>query len=454
MQPPICLGQRAILCCPPPRPALTLSPLSPLDHTARSFAHAPKTPTLAAPLAHAKQNTHARCSAPTHPMVSSLPRLLVAAAAATLAAAAAVCALPVARNHPHFRPTPACNASDAAIPLMASALWVDPQDRHAAPSHARTAMVVQHGAARNFRAAFNALTANLDLRDTVVVAPNFFVESDDPSAYFDPDTTLTWENNHGWVNGQDAVNAPGCSSYDVVDFLHYQFLDRSKYPSMQHIYFLGHSDGAAFISRYAVVKDDYSTHQARVTFVTANAPSVPYFTHFRPDTQFFAHGDCSGWNDWGYGVHDLQQSRYASSRWQGAEAMFSRFIHRRVLTMVGDIDTHQRYSFGDVSCPALLQGGHNRRERGYNAWVYHVLLAGAQDSANVGGEKRLRPFRKFNEISSSVSPMVTGQPFHHQFCVVPHVGHRAKDMWGSDCGQSILLKDNIPSYQWGYPATP
>lgn len=386
-------------------------------------------------------------------MVSCRPGGLLALALAAVRALAS----PPVPAHAKFETHAPCALSRRTVPLMVSSHWVDPSSSARPVSRARTAMVVQHGLGRNFNSAFSALAAHVDLNSTVVVAPNFYTTADDDgqsSNWYDPARDLAWASERAWVGGQDATSALGCSTYDVYDWLRDQFTDRSKYPDLEAVFFVGHSDGGAFVSRYALVADDWTSQSTSVIYVAANSPTLPYLTSYRPGVKFLdpSSPNCDGWDAWDYGVGNITSNRYVSSRWQGTDAMLQRYVGRRVLSLVGDLDTRSRYNFGDDSCPAKAQGGSSRRNRGYDYWVYKALLAGATTSANVGGKSRLRQFPSYTRIARNVSPITSG-PFHHQFCVVPRVGHNAGNMWRSDCGQAALA-GRIPKSLWGYPATP
>lgn len=370
------------------------------------------------------------------------------------AAAVAVGALPVNPSNGSFYTYTPCNKSQFQIPLLTTDMWVDGKGKSA---DARSAIIVQHGMGRDFNNAFTAVTSNVNLSSTVVVAPNFYLSTDAPSSSFSwvqPGRDLLWNQDNDWVEGQDAVNAPGCSSYDVYDWIRNQFSDRNKYPNLERVSFVGHSDGGAFVSRYALISDDWSPQGIAVVFIVANAPTQPYFTDFRPSAQIFnSTGSCEGWNAWPYGTQGNITAPYVAKRWKGQKAMFKRYISRHVRMLNGDIDTRSRFDFGDDSCPAHVQGGSNRRDRGYDYWLYKALLAGAHKSDDVGGIARMKTFSAYARLAAQVKPIASGH-FHHQFCVVPSVGHVAQDIWASRCGQDAIVRGYITKSNWGMPALP
>jgi len=105
-----------------------------------------------------------------------------------------------------------------------------------------------------------------------------------------------------------------CSTYDVYDSLTSNYLRKDLYPNLEKLYYLGHSDGGAFISRYSLISEEMT--ELEIRYIEANAPSHAYLTSNRPSDM-----DCSGYDNWEYGVHGTLP-RYVQDHFRTSEEIF------------------------------------------------------------------------------------------------------------------------------------
>lgn len=125
----------------------------------------------------------------------------------------------------------------------------------------RSIVTKQHGAGRDFDQAWRDTYPLIGDND-VLVAPVFYLQSDTPtysnttgrqSNWFTVNSTLAWSSTIETAGGSDAIypvsgqfSAIGasCSTFTVYDSLISLFGDKSKYPLLQQVNVIGHSNGA------------------------------------------------------------------------------------------------------------------------------------------------------------------------------------------------------------------
>lgn len=220
------------------------------------------------------------------------------------------------------------------------------------PEQVRRVVFVVHGNDRKpcgMAAAVLAGATDAQRRSTLVVAPRFATAEDSR----DRDRELYWTF-AGWSQGDASVN-PGdqLSSYAVLDELIRRVGDRS-------VVVAGFSGGGQFVNRYAA-----GSSSRPVRFVIANPSSYLYFTPARPGTPPEALARCPGYNDYRYGLTQLNPYMAAS----GAKGLAARYRQRSIVYLLGDRDRDPRSSSMDKSCGANAEGA-NRLERGQRYWTH------------------------------------------------------------------------------------
>ena len=349
-----------------------------------------------------------------------------------------------ARLH-QFKP---CSAK-ATIPILVNG-------RSYTSSDETSLYIVTHGASANPEDYFSYLY-HIVGSNSILVAPGFYKDNDDvePKTYYQADTNLVWQSGTNAYNrGDDAIgpkkgasHAIGnhkCSSFDVYDALLDHFAKKKSFPHLKKVYFVGHSGGSGAISRYS--QFFHNRHHFQVRFVVANAANQAYFTSARPEKKV-----CDSGTLWSYQLTKKKSSkkegggkggmnRYTSARFSSASKIFKTWIKRDIVTLIGDLDTNERYPDGTQNCQSQAQGGENRRDRNYAWWTYINILAG-------------RPSRVKNQygyhqlIESGAKPYKKVKPssFNHQNCIVEGVGHEPEKMFQSECGLAALSKEKVPS---------
>ncbi len=156
------------------------------------------------------------------------------------------------------------------LALQLSRDWSVPQ-----PDIVR-AVITIHGEHRDARAygriASDALaTAGASGRGTLLVTPRF------PAG--GPPSLLRWPG-AGWIDGQAASAPAALSSFEAMDALIDRLADRARFPSLRSIVLVGHSAGAQFMQRYAVLgRGEARAALAGIAMrhVIANPSSYAYF---------------------------------------------------------------------------------------------------------------------------------------------------------------------------------
>ncbi|MFL9875216.1 hypothetical protein [Paraburkholderia megapolitana] len=241
---------------------------------------------------------------------------------------------------------------------------------------------------------------------TMVVAPQFLTESD-ARAFALPASTLAWTQ-EGWKGGEPARQPGAISSFTAFDALLAHFADRRLYPALSTVVVLGHSAGAQFVQRYAVVgREGEALVRAGVSvrYVVANSSNYLYFDDERPVSLADA---CPRATQWRYGLKSAPT--YVSS--QNPQDLESRYVARNVVYLLGEADTDPYTHFIDRSCAAMAQGPY-RLARGL---AYFDYL------------KRRHP-----------------SGLEQKVVEVPGIGHDNLGMFTSDCGMAVLLDRAVPA---------
>jgi pimeloyl-ACP methyl ester carboxylesterase len=288
----------------------------------------------------------------------------------------------------------------ATFPLYASADWSNPL-----PNVTR-AVLVLHGVLRNadvyFRSALEAQAAAGDIgKSTLMIAPQFLTEPD-VAAFKLPADTLRWSL-EGWEGGDPALGPAPTSSFDALDAILAKLGDRKLFPNLKQVVVFGHSGGGQVVQRYAIASkgDQALLHEGiGVRFVVANPSSYAYFSKDRPEPAIAA--SCHGYNDWKYGMDD--RPPYLGE--QAPSALEQAYVARRVIYLLGTLDTNPNHPALDKSCMAEAEGPY-RYARGHA----YVAVMQARDN---------------------------GTPNHSEWDV-PGVGHEGGKMLTSPCGLTAVF---------------
>ncbi len=279
--------------------------------------------------------------------------------------AAIFAAAPVVAQAPHHPSLPveivgttteslSSGRGTGAYPLFTTA------DLEAGSATARQALVIIHGRLRNASDYFATglamiKAAGAAAEATVVVAPQF-LDQIDATAHHLSDRYVQW--NYDWEDGAPAQNpgspkfgGPLPSSYDVLDDVVAKLSNRSAFPSLRTIVFVGHGGGAQMLARYAVVM--HPQPGLPVRFVIANAGTYLYPLAARPVSL-----ECPDFNRWKYGLDNSPP--YVTD----AASVLKGFATRKVTLLLGKKD-RKTNGILDQSCAARTQG-RNRFERGQN----------------------------------------------------------------------------------------
>ena len=309
---------------------------------------------------------------------------------------------------------------EAIVPVYSSA------DLSKIQSAIKRVVIMTHGRLRDadkyFDLTLRAAKASNAMGDTLLIAPQFLTTADAARHNLEP-AIARWKS-ETWLSGDMSKTPFSLSSFDVLDGIIAQLADRARFPNLERIVVAGHSGGAQFVQRYAVVGRadqvltaaglqpyaegvDPSTLSAGkgpvmlVRYVVANPSSYVYFDATRPAST----NNCQEFDHWRYGMVDP----VSYARVGDAKAMERRYLTRRVIYLLGGKDSDPNHSALDLTCMAEAQGA-NRLERGNNYFA-HVL-------------KRAK--------LQNISPRQTRVE-------VPDVAHDASRIFNSICGKAALF---------------
>ena len=318
-------------------------------------------------------------------------------------------------NAPNRRPVKEVADSRIAVgtqgvlPLYVSADWTKPL-----PEVTR-AVLVLHGRLRNadtyFRSAKTAQAAAGDTgKATLMIVPQFLAGIDIEAWHLSPDT-LRWSL-EGWEGGDDAVGPGAASSFEALDAILAKLADKNLFPNLKQVVIAGHSGGGQVVQRYAIAgKAETTLTRAgiAVRYVVANPSSYAYFNNQRPD-QAVA-DSCTGYNNWKYGM-DVRPQYLATP---GIAELEKTYVARRVIYLLGTMDTNPNHPALDKSCMAEAEGPY-RYARGHS---YYAVMQ-ARDN---------------------------GTP-NHSLWDVQGVGHDGDKMLTSPCGLKALF--DLPGCDAGH----
>ena len=309
----------------------------------------------------------------------------------------------VAPNHRPVKavaPARIAVGAQGTLPLYVSRDWSAPL-----PDITR-AVLVLHGRLRDadvyYRSAMTAQAAAGDTgRATIMIVPQFLAGID-VEAYHLPPDTLRWTL-EGWEGGDPALGPVPASSFAALDAILARLADRRIFPNLKQVVVAGHSGGAQVVQRYAIAgkgEPPLTAEGVGVRYVVANPSSYAYFTAERPVPSIAA--ACPGYDDWKYGMQDRPDYLSAPT----PASLEQTYVARRVITLLGTLDTNPNHPALDKSCMGEAQGPY-RYARG------HSYFATMQARDN-------------------------GTP-HHALHDVPGVGHDGDKMLTSPAGLAALF---------------
>ncbi len=289
---------------------------------------------------------------------------------------------------------------NASFAVYLSADWSNPL-----PDVTR-AVLVLHGALRNaddyLSAALSAQAAASDAgRSALMIAPQFLIQSD-VEAFKLPAETLRWSV-YGWQGGEPAIAPSPASSFEALDAILAKLADRKLFPNLKQVVVFGHSGGGQVVQRYAIaVKGDrvLMREGIGIRYVVANPSSYAYFTRERPEPAIAA--TCERYNNWKFGMEDRPPYLAAPL----PAALEQAYVGRRVIYLLGVLDTNPDHPALDKSCMAEAEGPY-RYARG------HAYAAAMQARDH-------------------------GTP-NHSVWDVPGVGHEGRKMLTSPCGLTAVF---------------
>ncbi|WFC98501.1 hypothetical protein MYAM1_001229 [Malassezia yamatoensis] len=347
----------------------------------------------------------------------------------------------------HKTPPVPNGASLVSLPVghngaKVAAYWSNGVD-HSTVEHA---FIMMHGRVRNgaqyWKIMNNALNSAQSSgafpasKGAVVVAPEMYSAALNKGQY--DNQTLAWGAGNAWISGAVAVHPEGTNltSMDALDAFVDHFSNSGMYPNMRNITLVGHGGGGQLMNRYAATGKDATSKNIYVRYVVGDPSSSPYFTTHRPvpDTDIANKATCPGYNTWRYGFHQFPGTLDSSLR---PVNYFARYINRDVINIVGleDVDVNN----GDQSCMAVLQGGHQRRQRNLSWWKYINLLARSGD--NLAGFPGT-----FNDLPNW-SHTHNGK-IKTRLAVVEDASHNAEKIFSSSIGRSALFNDFDVEIGW------
>lgn len=279
-------------------------------------------------------------------------------------------------------------------------------------SRIKRVVVIQHGLQRNgsdyFNSAIKLLAASgMSTDNVLLIAPNFFATTDVGEEGLQG---LPFWRVMGWPSGDDSISLPHLSSFQVYDDLLLLVANRKRFPALASIVLVGHSDGGAFVQRYAALNKIHRKVQATgmdLRYVIANSPSYLYFTHERPTRHGFAayeNASCPGFNDYRYGIDKIIP--YAGNR--SGQHLFKHYADRDVTYLLGSEDKDPNHRLLDKSCGAEAQGT-NHVKRGVAYIRYERYLANSQIKLK------------------------------HRAYEVIGVGHSYEEMFAAKCATAVIL---------------
>ncbi|KAJ9480088.1 hypothetical protein PHBOTO_003875 [Pseudozyma hubeiensis] len=321
--------------------------------------------------------------------------------------------------------------------------------RNPSNDHAKQAFVMIHGRNRNGGDYWKTMNDILDSavkdnyssadKNAIVVAPQFYSEKLNKGQYKKHE--LAWDDINAWQAGEAAIHPSGTkeSSFDALDAFFDEFSNRTKYPALEELVFVGHGGGGQLINRYGIVAKEMSSASLSVRFIAGDPSSSAYFTEDRPTTNpsIASKSTCPLYNTWRYGFTNFTGTLDGLKT---PQEYFAQNVKRDVRYIVGNDDTAKN---GDQYCMAILQGGVARRDRNLAWWKYINMLARTnEDVSGLPGNLTLASLPDWSNLS--------GGQLSHTLTVIEGATHNADEVFGSQQGRTVLFEKSQSKVQRGW----
>ena len=277
----------------------------------------------------------------------------------------------------------------------------------------KLAIVVLHGASRNADDYYDRMYAvvnGVGMDSTIIIAPQF-LRTGDLDVHNLSEDVLYWTNTTNWTAGYTSGNTSNhnrpftISSYSIMDTLLYRLAMNN--PILNQMVFVGFSAGGQFVNRYVggndVTDRIFQEFNLSMRYIVGSPSSYLYMNDERriqnTVNQFAVPGGCSGYNDYKYGLDDL--NNYMSTA--GSDSIRIRYSRREVIYLIGGSDNE-----GTTDCQSMAQGNH-RYERSI---IY------------------------FNYLQYYFSSEILGR---HQHAIIPNIDHDSYNIFNSACGRKALF---------------
>ena len=277
----------------------------------------------------------------------------------------------------------------------------------------KLAIVVLHGASRNaddYYDRMNAIVNGVDMDSTIIFAPQFLRTGDLDGNNLSEDV-LYWTNTTNWTAGYTSGNTSTharpftISSYSIMDTLLYRLAMNN--PRLDQMVFVGFSAGGQFVNRYVggndVTEIIFQEFNLSIRYIVGSPSSYLYMNGERriegTVDQFAVPSGCSGYNDYKYGLDDL--NNYMSIA--GTDSIRIRYSRREVIYLIGGSDNE-----GTTDCQSMAQGNH-RYERSiiYFNYLQYYFSSGILET--------------------------------HQHAIIPNIDHDSYNIFNSACGRKALF---------------
>ena len=277
----------------------------------------------------------------------------------------------------------------------------------------KLAIVVLHGASRNADDYYDRMYAvvnGVGMDSTIIIAPQF-LRTGDLDVHNLSEDVLYWTNTTNWTAGYTSGNTSNhnrpftISSYSIMDTLLYRLAMNN--PILNQMVFVGFSAGGQFVNRYVggndVTDRIFQEFNLSMRYIVGSPSSYLYMNDERriegTVDQFAVPSGCSGYNDYKYGLDDL--NNYMSTA--GSDSIRIRYSRREVIYLIGGSDNE-----GTTDCQSMAQGNH-RYERSI---IY------------------------FNYLQYYFSSEILGS---HQHAIIPNIDHDSYNIFNSACGRKALF---------------
>ena len=277
----------------------------------------------------------------------------------------------------------------------------------------KLAIVVLHGASRNADDYYDRMYAvvnGVGMDSTIIIAPQF-LRTGDLDVHNLSEDVLYWTNTTNWTAGYTSGNTSNhnrpftISSYSIMDTLLYRLAMNN--PILNQMVFVGFSAGGQFVNRYVSGNDVtdriFQEFNLSMRYIVGSPSSYLYMNDERriegTVDQFAVPSGCSGYNDYKYGLDDL--NNYMSTT--GSDSIRIRYSRREVIYLIGGSDNE-----GTTDCQSMAQGNH-RYERSI---IY------------------------FNYLQYYFSSEILGR---HQHAIIPNIDHDSYNIFNSACGRKALF---------------